>query len=538
MALGRSMLTVGGFTGISRVLGFVRDILIAAMVGAGPVADAFFVAFKLPNLFRRIFAEGAFNAAFVPIFSQKLEQNGEGEARVFAQQVFATLAVMLVVLSILAMAFMPWVILVLAPGFLLEEGASASFVELGELIVRHLSDPAGVSEKFDLAVSLGVITFPYLFFMSLVALLSGVLNALRRFAAAAAAPVVLNLCFIVALAGVIPFFEDKGLVMSWTVVVAGVAQLALLVVACHRAKFLVLPSRPGFSKDMRILLRRMGPGVFSAGAMQINVQIGTLIASLQASAVSYLYYADRVYQLPLGLIGVAFGIVLLPELSRRLAASDEAGANTTLNRGIEMAMALTLPATAALVAMPWAIVVVLFEHGQFSREASDATAAALMAYSAGLPAFVLMKLLQPAFFARHDTMTPFYTALLSIVLNIVLSFILFQRLGHIGIALATSISSWVNVLALYIVLCNRGHYCVDARLIWCLPRIIAASLVMASALWAGKRWLLPFLNGPLMEKVLVLASLVTGGLVVYILLATLIGAVQLRDLKGLLLRAK
>ncbi|WP_343564489.1 murein biosynthesis integral membrane protein MurJ [Kiloniella sp. b19] len=537
MALGRSMLTVGGFTGISRILGFVRDILIAAVIGAGPVADAFFVAFKLPNLFRRIFAEGAFNAAFVPIFSRKLEQDGEDEAQTFARQVFATLAVVLVVLSILAMAFMPWVTLVLAPGFLLEEGASASYAELGDLIVRHLSDPTGVSEKFDLAVSLGVITFPYLFFMSLVALLSGVLNALRRFAAAAAAPVVLNLCFIVALAGVMPFFEDKGLVMSWTVVVAGVAQLALLVVACHRAKFLVLPSRPSFSKDMRTLLKRMGPGVLSAGAMQINVQIGTLIASLQASAVSYLYYADRVYQLPLGLIGVAFGIVLLPELSRRLAASDETGANTTLNRGIEMAMALTLPATAALIAMPWAIVVVLFEHGQFSREASDATAAALMAYSAGLPAFVLMKLLQPAFFARHDTVTPFRMALLSIVLNIVLSFILFQKLGHIGIALATTVSSWVNVLALYIVLRNRGHYRVDARLIWRLPKIIAASLVMASALWAGKRWLLPFLNGPLLEKALALAVLVAGGLVIYGLLATLIGAVQLRDLKGLLRRS-
>ena len=534
MALGRSMLTVGGFTGLSRVLGFVRDVLIAAMLGAGPVADAFFVAFKLPNLFRRIFAEGAFNAAFVPIFSQKLVQESQEEARTFARQTFGALVCVLLIFSAVAMMSMPWVTLLLAPGFLLENAPFGGDGTGFSALFDGFSTPVGRSEKFDLAVALGMITFPYLFFMSLVALLSGVLNALHRFAAAAAAPVVLNLCFIFALAVLLPFFADKGRVMAWTVFVAGVAQFALLLVACRRAGFALWPTWPRWSHDLSRLLRRVGPGVLSAGAMQINVQIGTLVASLQASAVSWLYYADRIYQLPLGLIGVAFGVVLLPELSRRLAQSDQGGANTTLNRGIELAMVLTLPATAALMAIPWAIIVVLFEHGQFSRAASDATARALMAYAVGLPAFVLMKLLQPAFFARQDTLTPFRVALVSIALNIVLSLVLFRLWGHVGIALATSLSAWVHVGLLYLVLRRRGDYRMDARLLWRLPRIFAASVVMASALWAGKRWALPFLNGSVVEKTLALMGLVAGGLTLYGLLSLVIGAVQWRDLRRLM----
>lgn len=534
MALGRSILTVGGFTGLSRVLGFVRDVLIATMLGAGPVADAFFVAFKLPNLFRRIFAEGAFNAAFVPIFSQKLVQDSQEDARRFARQTCGALVCVLLIFSAVAMIFMPWVTFLLAPGFLLDSAPFGGFGTGFSTLFDGFSNPLGRSEKFDLAVALGMITFPYLFFMSLVALLSGVLNALRRFAVAAAAPVVLNLCFIFALVVLLPFFADKGRVMAWTVFVAGVAQFALLIVACRRAGFTLWPTWPRWSQDLSRLLRRLGPGVLSAGAMQINVQIGTLVASLQASAVSWLYYADRVYQLPLGLIGIAFGVVLLPELSRRLAESDQGGANTTLNRGIELAMVLTLPATAALMAMPWAIVVVLFEYGQFSRAASDATATALMAYALGLPAFVLMKLLQPAFFARQDTATPFRVALVSIALNIVLCFVLFRFWGHVGIALATSVASWVNVGVLYLLLRRRGHYRMDARLFWRLPRIFAASVVMASALWAGKRWALPFLNGSMLEKILALMGLVAGGVALYGVLSLVIGAVQWRDLRRLM----
>jgi len=346
MALVRSLATVGGYTGISRVLGFVRDILIAAVVGTGPVADAFFVAFRLPNLFRRLFGEGAFNSAFVPLFARHLEEGGKAAARVFAEQTLAVLLAALLLFSALAMAAMPWFMYLLAPGF------------------------AAEPEKFDLAVRLSRITFPYLLFMSLVALLSGLLNALYKFAAAAAAPILLNVCFIVALVVVLPLTGAPGQVLAWTVVVAGLGQFLLLMIACHRAGVALRLPRPRLTPGVRRLLKLMGPGVLSAGALQINLLIGTIIASLQAGAVSYLYYADRVYQLPLGLIGIAFGVVLLPDLARKLRSGAEAEAMTQLNRGLELSMLLTLPAAVALVVIPWPIVVVLFERGIFDRASS------------------------------------------------------------------------------------------------------------------------------------------------------------------------
>ena len=308
MAILRHIATVGGYTGVSRVLGFVRDILIASVVGAGPVADAFFVAFKLPNLFRRLFAEGAFNAAFVPLFARRLEQDGEAAAKVFAEQALALLLTTLLALSAAAMAGMPWVIHALAPGF------------------------AADAEKFDLTVQLSRITFPYLLFMSLVALLSGVLNALYRFAAAAAAPILLNVFFISTLVVVVPLTGQPGHVLAWTVAAAGATQFLLLYVAASRAGMRLRLPRPRLTAGMRRLLKLMVPGVLSAGALQINLLVGTIIASYQAGAVTYLYFADRVYQLPLGLIGIGFGIVLLPHLSRALRTGVLDAARNTLNR--------------------------------------------------------------------------------------------------------------------------------------------------------------------------------------------------------------
>lgn len=531
MSLGRSMVTVAVFTGLSRFLGFVRDVLMATVLGTGPLADAFFVAFKLPNLFRQIFAEGAFNAAFVPLFSKKLECEGQKSAQDFANRCLTILGVSLLTLTGLSIPVMPWLILILAPGFLID--SSGSYGDLWQAMPGIVLSPLGKSEKFDLAVFLGTITFPYLFFVSLVALLSGVMNSLQRFAVAAAAPVLLNVCLIVALVAVMPFFEDKAQVLAWAVVLAGFAQLIALLYAARRAGFIVRPICPRTDNDLKALFRRMGPGVLSAGAMQINVQVGTLIASLQAGAVSYLYYADRIYQLPLGVIGVALNVILLPELSRRLARADTKGALNSLNRGLEMSMALTLPATMALFAIPWAIVVTLFEQGAFGRDASDATAAALTAYATGLPAFVLMKIFQPAFFVRGDTSTPFRLALTSILVNILLAFFLSSLMGHVGIALATSLASWLNLSLLFWVLYRRGHYRPDARLLHRLSRIIAASLVMAALLWAGKRWLLPFLNGDFPENSLALLLLVVMGLVAYGGLILLMGGARLQDLKGL-----
>lgn len=493
MAFVRSIATVGGYTGLSRILGFLRDILIASVVGTGPVADAFFVAFRIPNMFRRIFAEGAFNAAFVPLFARRLEAENRAAAKAFAEEALAVLLTVLLILTAVVMAVMPWLMYILAPGF--------------------VGDPA----KFDLTIQLSRITFPYLLFMALGALMGGVLNSLYRFAAAAAAPVLLNVFFIVALVGVLPFVEDLGVghVMAWTVAAAGVAQLLLMAVACVRAGMALRLPWPRMTTAVRRLLKLMVPGLLSAGAMQINLMIGTIIASLQAGAVSYLYYADRVYQLPLGLIGIAFGVVLLPDLARKLRAGAEAEANTSMNRGLELAMLLTLPATAALLVIAWPIVVVLFERGSFDRAASDATAWALIAFASGLPAYVLIKLLQPAFFAREDTVTPLKMAVAAVVANIALSLALFWQIGYIGLALATALSAWLNTALLAVALRRRGFLVLDERCRGRLPRIGLASVTLGAVLWVAMIWLAPWFDGPVLLRIAGLVILVAGGLLFY-----------------------
>lgn len=509
MAFVRSIATVGGFTGISRILGFVRDILIAAVLGTGPVADAFFVAFRLPNLFRRLFAEGAFNAAFVPLFAKAIEQGGPAAAKVFAEQTLAVLLAVLLVLTAAALAAMPWLMYVLAPGF--------------------SDDP----EKFELAIQLSRITFPYLLFMAVVALLSGVLNSLYRFAAAAAAPILLNVFFIVALLVAVPLFGMPGHVLAWTVAAAGIGQFLLLIVAASRAGMALRLPRPRLTPAVRRVLKLMLPGMLSAGAIQINITVGTIIASLQAGAVSYLYYADRVYQLPLGLIGIAFGVVMLPELTRKLRAQADAEAADVMNRGLELSLLLTLPAAAALLVIPWPIVVVLFERGAFDRMASDATAQALAAFALGLPSFVLVKILQTAFFAREDTVTPFRFAVVAVVVNVALSLSLFPVLAHVGIALATTAAGWVNAGLLALAMRRRGFLTLDARFRRRLPRILLASLVMAAALWFGQDLLARFFEDQTALRIAALAALVGGGIAVYALLAFGLGAVTSAELRAL-----
>lgn len=512
MALIRSLATVGGYTGLSRVLGFVRDILIAAVLGTGPVADAFFVAFKLPNLFRRLFAEGAFNAAFVPLFAKRLEQEGEAAAKAFAEHTLAVLMTVVAIVCVLSMLAMPWLMYGLAPGF--EE------------------DP----EKFALTVELSRITFPYLLFMSLVALLSGILNSLYRFAAAAAAPVLLNICFIVALLLVLPFSGMPGHLLAWTVAVAGVGQFLMLIIAASRAGMSLRLRLPRLTDGVRRLLALMLPGMLSAGAIQINLLIGTIIATLQAGAVSYLYYADRVYQLPLGLIGIAFGVVLLPDLSRKLRAGADEAAMHSLNRGLELAMLLTLPAAVALVIIPEPITIVLFERGAFDRTATEATSLALAAFAAGLPAFVLIKIFQPAFYAREDTVTPLKVALISIALNVVLSLALFWPFGHVGIAIATSVSAWLHALLLGGRLGSLGYLKTDQALRRRLPRIAVTAVVMGIALWFGAEQLGAWFEASQELRILALGLLVGGGLILYAGLALVSGAADREALRGLLRR--
>jgi putative peptidoglycan lipid II flippase len=503
MTLYRAFATVGGLTMVSRVLGFVRDVLVAAVLGSGMVADAFFVAFRFPNLFRRVLGEGALNAAFVPIFTRRLTADGNEAARRFAEEALAGLLVVLLVVTALAEIAMPWIMLGFAPGF------------------------ADASEKMDLAVALTRIAFPYLACMSLVALVSGMLNALGRFTAAAAAPVLLNVVLIAVLA----FAWSLGLVahpraghlLAWGVMVAGILQLALVVWALRRAGFPLRIVRPRLSEDVRKLLRLGVPGVVSGGVTQINIFVGTIIASLQAGAVSHLYYADRLYQLPLGIVGVAIGIVLLPELSRHLASGDGEAARRSQSRGLELALMLTLPAAVALAIAAEPIIAVLFERGAFTPRDTRATAAALTAFALGLPAFVLLKVLQPAFFAREDTKTPMVFTIVNLVVNVVGSIGLFFYLKsqgmmpHVGIALATTIAAWVNVVGLWIVLARRGQAGIDARARRSLPLIVAASFALGLVLWAAVDLLAPWLAAGQAGTVraAALASLVTTGGLVY-----------------------
>ena len=515
MSLLRSLATVGGYTGISRILGFVRDILMAAVIGTGPVADAFFVAFRFPNFFRRLFAEGAFSAAFVPLFSRRLEEDGRAAAVRLAEETLSVLTAALLALTLAALAAMPQLMHLLAPGF--------------------AEDP----EKFDQAVLLTRLTFPYLLFVSLVALYGGVLNSLYKFAAMAAAPILLNVFFIAALLLVIPLADaPAGPALAWTVTLAGIAQFLAMAWAAKRAGIVLDFPLPRLTPGVRRTLRLMGPGVASAGALQLNLVVGTIVASLQPGAVSYLYYADRVYQLPLGLIGIAFGVVLLPDLSRKLRAGKDQAARDSLNRGVELALLLTLPATVALVAIPWPIVSVLFERGAFDAEAAAATAWALGAFALGLPAYVLIKILQPGFFAREDTWSPFVAAAWMVGVNVVLTVGLFYWIGFVGIALATAIAAWVNtgLLALWL---RRARFLVaDARLKSRLPRIALASLLMGAVLVGGQALAMPWLTGDLAMRVAALAALVIGGMAVYFGFAVLTRAADLREIAGVFRRRR
>lgn len=507
----RGILTVGGWTMASRLLGFVRDILIAALLGAGPIADAFFVANRLPNLFRRLFGEGAFNAAFVPSFAALLARDGHDSARRFAEQTIAVMAFWLLALTLLCMIAMPVIMLGFAPGF------------------------ADEPQKFALTVDLARIAFPYMPLICLTALLSGVLNGLDRFAAAAAAPVIYNLVSIACMLWLVPFVPTVGHALAWGVSVSGVFQLALLLFAVRRAGMRLTLPRPRLTPDIRALLRRMGPGVLGAGVTQVNMSVDVVIATLlPAGTASILYYADRLNQLPLAVIGVAVGTALLPRLSRAVAVAEAGGDARAplaeLNRAIGYALVLTLPAAIALVAVGVPIVDVLFRRGAFDAATVALTAQALAAYAVGLPAFVLIKVLAPAFFARGDTAMPVKIGLWCIALNLALNVALMGPLQHMGPPLASSLSNWANVVALAVVLLRRGHLVADRALLAGVARMAMAGLAMLAALY----WLNRLAYAPLAADALWrwagLAALVGGGMAAYGLAAMALGVLDPRRL--------
>ncbi|PIE08005.1 MAG: murein biosynthesis integral membrane protein MurJ [Rhodobacterales bacterium] len=505
----RGFLTVGMWTMASRVLGFVRDITIAAALGAGPVAEAFVVAFSLPNMFRRFFAEGAFNMAFVPAFSKKVEA-GE-DALGFARDAFTGLGTLLIGFTLVVQIFMPALVLAMASGFLADE-------------------------RFELTVLLGRIAFPYILFISLAALLSGVLNATGRFAAAAAAPVLLNVIFIAALGLGALLSWDMGLTLAWAVPVAGVAQLALVWVAAARAGYRLLPKRPRMTPELKRLAIVAFPAALAGGVVQINLLIGRQVASFFDGAIAWLNYADRLYQLPLGVVGIAIGVVLLPDLSRKLRADDHAGGRHSLSRAGEMALALTVPAAVALVVVPLPLVSVLFERGRFTAEDSAATAVALQIYGLGLPAFVLQKVLQPVYFARENTRTPFYYALVSMLVNAGIAIGLAPLIGYTAAAFGTTLAAWAMVALLWRGTARMGdHTRFDARFRARIWRIAAASLAMGAVLWALALGLGGLFYTPGWRALALVALVVPGG-ASYFLFGHLAGAFRLSDFRSAMKR--
>lgn len=447
----KQILSVGGWTLVSRITGFVRDVVMAAVMGAGPVADAFVVAQRLPNHFRAIFGEGAFNSAFVPAYLRARERGG-GQAGPFADHVFTVLLVVQVALLAAAWAAMPWVVAALAPGF--------------------RDDPG----RFDLAVALTRITFPYLLFVTLVTFLSAILNAHERFAAAAGAPVLLNVSLIAAL-GVAWTFPSAGHAAAWGVAAAGVLEFALLWWAARRAGLGPRLARPRLDAPMRGFLRTLGLAVVGSAGVQIAIFADTIIASfLPTGGVSSFYYADRLYQLPVGMIGIAAGTVLLPTMSRRLAAGDEAGAHGAQNRAVGFTLALTAPFLIAFLLIPDLIMQALFGRGAFDPAAAGRAAAVLQAYAFGLPAVVLIRSATASFYARQDTATPAAIVLAAVAVNVGLKVVLAGRLGAPGLALATSAGNWINLLLLALIAHRRGWTAPGRTLGLTVAGVAAASL--------------------------------------------------------------
>lgn len=519
MSLVKKFASVGGATMASRILGFVREALIGAALGAGPVADAFYAAFAFPNLFRRLFAEGAFNSAFVPKFAGAIERGGMAEARSFAEQVLAVLLTVLIGLSAIAMIFMaPVVATVVAPSF------------------------ADTPDKFQLTVELTRVMFPYLLCMSLVAMFSGILNSMRHYFLAALVPVLLNIIMVAVTSFALWYgYSDfaTGRLLAYGVLFSGFAQLLLLVSATRRAGFSFTLRVPILTPQVKQLMILMGPAMLTGGVIQINIMIGRIIASSQDGAIALLNYADRVNQLPLGVIGVAIGVVLLPELSRALQGDKHSEAEHLQNRSLEFALALTLPAAVAMIVMPIPIVNILYERGAFTPETTQLTAAALAAFASGLPAYVLIKVFQPAFFAREDMRTPMWYAMVTVVINVVLSFALFSRYGHVAIAAATSISAWANCVMLGWSLWSRNHFRPTRGSQVKLLMIIVSAIVMGLALYG-----IMYFSGPWIAAsstfIRICATLLVliVGTFVYFVAVILTGGLNVRELRTAFTRTK
>lgn len=512
-SLVRSSMIYSGMTLISRLLGFARDLAVTAAMGASATiaADAWNTALMFPNLFRRIFAEGAFAAAFVPAYAKSLERDGEEVADILAADAMATLAAATIVLTLLAQATMPWLMAIISPGF--------------------IHQPA----KYKLAVLLTQITMPYLPCMAIYAHLSGVLNARGRFVVSAIAPALLNVGTLVT---VLPQRtpESAAIAASVGALGAGVAQAALLWWGVRRSGARVDIRLPRLTPEIRGLIALAVPGAIAASVTQINILISSILAGFVNGARSWLAVADRLYQLPLGLVGVAIGVALLPRLSTAVHRQDDADAQDAMDQAIVFAMALTLPAAAALIAMPFFLIDGLFQRGAFHVFDAEQTSRALFHYGWGTPAFVLARILAPAFFARKDTRSPMRFALVSVAANILLGIVLFRFVGFEGIAAATAAAAWLNVFQMTDALAKRGHYMLGDEALGRLAKIVAAALILGALLGLAS-WARPYYQPSLFHrKELALGAAASLGFVVYFALLLALRAITPREIRTALRR--
>jgi len=505
MSLIKSFTTVGFFTILSRVFGFLRDFLMAMYIGAGPITDALVVSIKIPSTLRRLFAEGAFNAAFVPLFAGTLSADGKEEAQTYAEEVMSFLVTVIIGVIVVFEVFAPFFMSFLTPGF------------------------KATPERFELALIFTRITFPYLLLISLTALYSGILNSMDRFVAAAISPAIGNI-FISAILIIAGPSVNIGEIVAVAVLLSGLVQLLCVIFSTHNQNIKLRLIKPGLTPRTKKFLIRMVPGAIGSGVVQINLFIGTTIASfLPVGSVSYLFYADRLNQLPLSVIGTAISTALLPLMSRQLRRGETQAALHNQNRSLEFGLLLALPAAIALLIAAEPFVIVLFERGKFTAEIAHQTALTLMGYACGLPAYILIKIFATSFFSREDTKTPVIIAAISVVVDIALSLLLFIPLKHVGIALATAGASWVNAILLAYILRKRDLLNFDARLKRFIPKVLVSSFLMTLVLYIIIEHTQALILGNNWEKVGGLILIVGSGLIVFFASVFLTKAVNFKD---------
>ncbi|MDD4555889.1 MAG: murein biosynthesis integral membrane protein MurJ [Alphaproteobacteria bacterium] len=504
MSLFKSIATFGSFTLLSRFAGFIRDVVIAKYLGAGMFSDAFLVSFKLPNLFRSLFAEGAFNTSFVPLLSHKMVEDGKDKSTFFASRALSILFFILAFFSLIVMIFMPIAVKIMAPGF--------------------IKDP----EKLNLTITLSRITFPYLLLVSMVSFQSGILNSLGKFAAPAATPIILNVVMTLSVFVFMPFTPSPAYSLAIGVTTAGFLQVLWLMYFIRKENYQLRPQFDIFNilkdKEIKLLFRRIAPGIIGAGIYQVNIMVGTILVSmLQTGAISWLYYADRLQQVPLGVVGAAIGVALLPVLSQQLKKDDIQQAKRTQDKAIEYGAVLAIPAATILIVLSFSIINVLFERGAFGVLETEMTGQALIAYVIGLPAYVMVKALAPNFFARGDTKTPVKYSIVSLVSNLILSICLIVPFKHVGVAVATSIVAYITLAQYIWGLRKRGHWSFSSNLILQIIKIVLCSLTMGIVLFLAHQFFnhtIPlWLNLGFIKKLFILGTIVILGVATFLIMA-------------------